>query len=383
MGIQEAEVAYQREDYVTALALYQSVEPKHQGHAWYRLGYMYANGEGVEEDISRGIEYYRQSAEANNALGAYCLAANYALGRGLEQDYERAYHWYEVSARAGDIDAVVQLGLMWAKGEGREVDYGQSLEWWLKAAEQDHAGALLYIGELYHKGNGVKASSAEAAKWFVRCWQAGNSSGPAAIRAVLPGLEEAAEAGDVEAQCQMGVIYWRGKIDIEKAVGWLERASGSGHPEACRLLGFLLDNGDGVPQDRERAVELFLQGAEGGDRFAQYNTGIHFQNAGNMDEAIRWFRRAVQQGVGDANESLANCLAQRNASRADACEAMQRMTQHAMSVGDGEEITLAAGDGEWVIRMSKTDGNLSVGMSGIEMGELTMSEEELERRQNE
>ena len=68
----------------------------------------------------------------------------------------------------------------------------------------------------------------------------------------IAALEQAAEQGDVQAQCRLVVIYARGeKIpkDERKAFAWASRAAQSGKPEGMLLLANCYYQGTGISQD--------------------------------------------------------------------------------------------------------------------------------------
>ena len=52
------------------------------GEAWayYNLGWMYANGEGVEQNFKEAVKWYQKAAEQGDALGQTGLGFMYATG---------------------------------------------------------------------------------------------------------------------------------------------------------------------------------------------------------------------------------------------------------------------------------------------------------------
>ena len=61
--------------------------------ASYDLGVMYENGEGVEQDYAKAIEWYRQAANREDASAQANLGVMYAYGRGVEQSHQKALMW--------------------------------------------------------------------------------------------------------------------------------------------------------------------------------------------------------------------------------------------------------------------------------------------------
>ena len=66
----------------------------------------------------------------------------YSEGQGVDQNYERAVEYYEAAARQGHADAQFNLGLLQARGQGVKQSYETAREWWMKAAEQGVASAI-------------------------------------------------------------------------------------------------------------------------------------------------------------------------------------------------------------------------------------------------
>src|SRR3569833_2527418 len=70
----------------------------------------------------------------------------------------------------------------------------------------------------------------------------------------------AAEAGDAEAQNNVGEIYERGTggtPNFEAAVIWYQKAADQGYSRAMFNLGTLYEQGQGVEQDRLKALNLY------------------------------------------------------------------------------------------------------------------------------
>ena len=68
----------------------------------FDLGWMYANGRGVEQDEAKAVELYRAAAEQGWAPAQFNLGLMYANGQGVEQDEAKAVELYRAAAEQGD-----------------------------------------------------------------------------------------------------------------------------------------------------------------------------------------------------------------------------------------------------------------------------------------
>ena len=114
--------------------------------------------------------------------------------------------------------------------------------------------------------------------------------GPVAAGPFEDGLA-AAESGDYATALRL----WRPLAD-------------QGNAGAQYNLGFMYDNGRGVPQDYAEAVRWYRLAAEQGNASAQYNLGILYDFGGGVpiddQEAVKWYRRAANQGYVSAQAIL-------------------------------------------------------------------------------
>tara|TARA_R110002126_G_C10370575_1_gene493378 strand:- start:246 stop:782 length:537 start_codon:yes stop_codon:yes gene_type:complete len=73
-------------------------------------------------------------------------------------------------------------------------------------------------------------------------------------------------------------------------------------------LGFMYDNGEGVPENDAEAVKWFRKAAEQGYAAAQFNLGIMLEKGEgvpeNDAEAFKWYKKAAAQGLADAQSKL-------------------------------------------------------------------------------
>jgi uncharacterized protein len=95
-------------------------------------------------------------------------------------------------------------------------------------------------------------------------------------------LEQAAAAGVVDAQSDLALLLFRSG-EREEAMPWILLAAQAGDPRCQYLLGIALYNGDLLPRDETRAINLLLAADKAGieparDALLAINplpTGIH------------------------------------------------------------------------------------------------------------
>lgn len=128
--------AYQSKDYREAMRLFRPLAEQDDPQAQYYVGRMYEKGQGVRQEASEVVTWYRRSAEDGYAPAQYRLAVGYAFGyAGLKRDQREAAKWLRKSAEGGYRRAQKILGRAYAEGRfGFPVDREQA-EYWKKKAE--------------------------------------------------------------------------------------------------------------------------------------------------------------------------------------------------------------------------------------------------------
>lgn len=86
--------------------------------ARYRIGLMYANGEGVPRDDEDAVLSFRQAAEKGHARAQAHLGTMYFEGEGVTEDFVTGYAWVSVAA-AQNLDAARKAKEIIAKAMSR------------------------------------------------------------------------------------------------------------------------------------------------------------------------------------------------------------------------------------------------------------------------
>ena len=104
----------------------------------------------------------------------------------------------------------------------------------------------------------------------------------------------------MDAQYNLGALYYDDDYDCKLAVFWLTKAAEQGQMSAQYLLGTAYLYGDGVAKNEGTAVLWFRKSAEQGDAYAQNMLGnCYYQGIGvprDLELAEYWYQKAREQG---------------------------------------------------------------------------------------
>jgi len=103
-AMEDAETAWNRQDYATAERLYRPLAEQGRAGAQHALGKMYENGEGVPRDPVEAARWYRLAAEQGHTGAQFYLGGMYYAGEGVARDYVQAFVWFSLSEAGGQGD---------------------------------------------------------------------------------------------------------------------------------------------------------------------------------------------------------------------------------------------------------------------------------------
>ena len=128
----------------------------------------------------------------------------------------------------------------------------------------------IFLSVLLSLGTISAAWSADLQKGLT-AYQSGDFA--TALRELTP----LAEQGDATAQFVLGFMYDEGKgvpKNGKTAVKWYELAAKQGYARAQYALGLMYAEGEGVPENDKTAVKWYEHAAEQGSADAQQNLGL-------------------------------------------------------------------------------------------------------------
>jgi len=155
-----------------------------QGHtlALWKLGRMYAEGDGVRHDDLKAFEYFSKLADQHAdespdspnaavvssafvALGTYFLDG--IRGTYVTSNPARAVEMFNYAASYfSDPNAQYNLARLYLEGTGVEKDSRQAARWFNLAAEKGHHASQALLGHLLMTGQGVPRQRAKGLMWL-------------------------------------------------------------------------------------------------------------------------------------------------------------------------------------------------------------------------
>ena len=91
--MEEADEAFKKSDYQTALKKYKLAADKGNSMANIRLGNIYDAGLSVKQDFLEAMRYYKIAASQGHILGFVFVSAMFENGQGVEKNLSEAERW--------------------------------------------------------------------------------------------------------------------------------------------------------------------------------------------------------------------------------------------------------------------------------------------------
>jgi uncharacterized protein len=184
-----------------------------QDLARWKLGEMYADGQGVQQDDLKAYHYFNQLVEdydedqpdrrnlsaisnAFVAVGVYCL--NGIPNSEVRADPTRAHELFQYAATIfGDPNAQYNLAHMYTVGAGGLAkDNVAAVRWLAVAAQKGHAPSQALLGHMLFMGDGVPRQRARGLMWLEFAKDAAPAPSDAWIRDLYQRDLESASDGD-------------------------------------------------------------------------------------------------------------------------------------------------------------------------------------------
>ncbi|CTQ52989.1 Putative beta-lactamase HcpC precursor [Roseibium album] len=213
------------------------------------LAQLHIEGEGVPVNPKKGLEIYYRLADKEPYFAHELIGGFHFLGLGGEVDYTKAFEYFSKSAALGNPSSEIHLGMMYEHGLGVERDYAKAAEFYRKALDKKLIGASTNLGILYRNGTGVEQDYDEANRLF----------------------QISADIGLTQGRANVGWMLlhgWGMPLDEKRGLALIEDAAAKEDFYGAFYMALLLEDGEYVERDTERAMELYKIAADNGNQLA-------------------------------------------------------------------------------------------------------------------
>ena len=158
--------------------------------------------------------------------------------------YGRAAAIYSRNCDSGKMSECTSLGDMYSTSDGIMKDLDRAAALLRKGCDGGDIRGCLFLGYMYRDGKGVSKDAAQAVALIRRGCGSGIMNGCVAL-------------GKIYCDGIAGTIWTGVMKDTAQAVTLFLKACDSGNADGCLFLGEVYDSGNGVPQNKPKAVELY------------------------------------------------------------------------------------------------------------------------------
>lgn len=183
-------------------------------------------------------ETWKKDMNNGCIYGKFLMAQALLRGIGGVKNERQAMKMIEEAADANNPLAIMYLAKRVAASPR------EAFEFYTRAAALEHPLAIEYLANCYREGLGVEADANRAFQLSLKAAQMDGASSASKFRVAM-----AYRNGEGVPQ------------DIQRAVGWLRKAVQAGHPQSIYELGMCYLDGVGQERNPAVAVELFEAGA--------------------------------------------------------------------------------------------------------------------------
>ncbi|PXF48603.1 Secretory immunoglobulin A-binding protein EsiB [Gracilariopsis chorda] len=281
LGILYENGAGGQQDYAAAFYYYSEAASKGDSEGQLRLGRCYDEGRGVLQSESTAVRFYAAAAEKNHPIAHYKVAKCFLEGRGVKRDVRKAATHFEEAVDGHILEAAVCLADLYKEGKHILQDFSKAFQLYRSAANSGSVTAKVKLAHCYAKGSGCRRAISKAVELY----------------------KEASDYGDPDAKLSLGLLYEDGngvKASCEKALKFYKESAWLGHAPGVTALGQCFLWGYGLPKDFSRAKSLFEVAAEKGDALAMHELGNCYRDGNgcekDMKKAVSYYSMASAKG---------------------------------------------------------------------------------------
>lgn len=299
-------------------------------NGYFLLGFFYYQGEGVTQNFTEAIKWFKKAANNGLSNSYGFLGACYIT----QKNYVEAINWFKKAINNGDCcyadlgACYLQLGkfteaIPWLK---KGIDdkkpeyyvslgqcyyflqnYTEAIPWLKKAADKGITDSYFTLGLSFY----FLKNYTEAIIWFEKAANNGVSQAYAYLGQTYYEQQNYSEAykcakiavdnGIESASFLMGIMLYYGhgvQQDYNQAFKWLKMAAGYGAYNAYDILASMYAFGQGTAQNPTEAFKCAKIAADNGIITSYFKVGTMYSNGEGVEqndqEAYKWIKKAAE-----------------------------------------------------------------------------------------
>lgn len=331
--------------------------------AMLRLGNMYEQGIGIEKDPDKAIEWYVLASEKKCPTAMAYLGTMCAQGKDMKKNAKEARRWYQKAVNHAkdhmkpyDSESELLRALNWMLMRD-DPDQVHEDDWEETARDAylmgDYEECCAFCEKIAKMHPEVNLRERETDSLFGETW--------AGLALPYQASLEKITFVRGDAVFETADEYWKAAKEMENekwyeaANKYYEKSALLGNPRGIHALAVNHIEGNGVPKDVKKGVELMQQAAMCGDENAQTNLGLYYLDGKcgleqDAKEAYRYLKQAADAGAARAVRLLGEMYAEGHGVKQDLSRAVE-LYQAALEAGD----VRAAYELAWVYREQKLE----------------------------
>ena len=228
-------------------------------------------------------EKAKPKAKTNEELAKEYLKKGdlYRNGVDVEQDFQQAIYWYEQAVQQGNLDAYERLGYVYRNYDNNLRSDAKAFSWMKKGAEAGNISTQYRLGIMYAEGTGTAKDTAAAVFWLKKAADKGLDDAKTELEKLEYAISQTNQtagnkiptkptaSSNNSKQLWMQLFLNR---EYEKAFPYIEAAANAGDLDAQGDLGWMYVTGNGVAKDTTKGVVMLRKTGEKGCPIAQHYT---------------------------------------------------------------------------------------------------------------
>ena len=246
---------------------------------------LYANPENDKiYDIDKAIDIYKECIETNaDSMAMFKLGSLYLNGKGVDENVELGLKYINAAIAAGNKFVKITMAGIYSDSNNKLYNMDKAIELYKDCAENDSDSFSMFrLGSIYFNGNGVEKNTVLGLQY----------------------LDHAAKSGNKYAKITMAGIYSNGDnefYDMNKAIRlYKDCAENENDPDTFSMyrLGAIYIKGKGVEKNIELGLHYLNNAIDEGNSFAKVTLADFYADSThsryNITKAIQLYKDCIK-----------------------------------------------------------------------------------------